>query len=202
MPSKNSYLCVTLPAPTVDALESLSMDLASSCPQFTPAATPSLHMTFSFLSTTYNTLPASTLLEYHARVLSAVNACRLATLEYAGLQMFPPGKANLIVATFTAPPALHQLHAQLHSLLPRHLQAVNPTTWIPHVTLCKLKATKKDLQEVSRALICTSDNTDNTEAAAALQGGLRFDADEISMGGATPVRARLDWDMRMEGGVE
>jgi hypothetical protein len=79
----------------------------------------SLHMTFVFAGEILHTLPAESLLAWHAGVCSILEAelesqgCGLPLLRFNGLDLFPPEKKNLVIARFSASPALHSIHREI-----------------------------------------------------------------------------------------
>jgi hypothetical protein len=131
--NKNSYLVVQLPDTARDGLSELSRFLEEvgcetapvkdegsrdSTSVFDPMAHESLHITFYFAGEGLHTLPAHSLCELHAAAaadtaMTPSSSKPTVVLRFTGLALFPPGKQNLVVALFDAPPMLHALQAKV-----------------------------------------------------------------------------------------
>ena len=94
--------------------------------------------------------------------------CATVSLRYAGMALFPPGKLNLVVALFDAPPTLHATHARVADVCTGHgversgsarrqlaetAAERNNARWRPHVTLGKIRASKSDVGQVGQMMI-------------------------------------------------
>ena len=190
---------------------------------FDPVETRGLHMTAFFAGEHLASLDVAALAGLHRSLQAATRAsvqpCRL---EFRGLQLFPPGKHNLVVAVFQASDGLRELQhtvkrlalaagiadsdsvrrQQRHPGAQQQQQEVGNVElsghWVPHVTLGKVKAPKASVGEVGRRLIqaCTA-------TLVADQGYLRdgpHGVDRLLLLGAIPRRKWCDWETLSIGG--
>lgn len=158
---------------------------------FSAMDTGQLHMTFFFAGEHLSRLSADELHGWHRDVRACVGETKgdaasnadaesdadaapdaegatvTVSLRFAGLALFPPGKLNLVVALFDAPPALHATHARVvdacrgrgveRSGSARQLAETaterNNARWQPHVTLGKIRASKSEVGRVGQMMI-------------------------------------------------
>lgn len=175
MPNQNNFLAVALEPSMVDELHRVAKALEASTPEFLglpagatfdPIANCSLHLTFLFLGEFLRKLPADELRHLHAACVVEVQAALTTneslaqTLPFLGFQLFPPGKANLVVARFGATEGLLQLRARILSVcaetgvsLPASYFSLieGEGAWTPHVTLGKIGARRGDIGHASCA---------------------------------------------------
>ena len=69
-------------------------------------------------------------------------------MRFSGIDVFPPGKNNLLVARFEASPALHELQrlVEENAVVSSGSAARSEGgAWAPHVTLGKVRASRADV---------------------------------------------------------
>ena len=205
MPNSNAYLALALPDATRRALQALTSRLEAqvrlSGGEFKAMDGDALHMTFLFCGEQLSgrEMPASSLVAWHATLCRAVqDFIGSAKLKVQRLELFPPGKQNLVVATFEASHSMHRLQHELEKLSAAaglHMsdsvrrqenEQQGDITWIPHVTLGKLRTKKNGLQ--SRISVNLHSGHLN------LHSDLNFHAPKIILCGRIPQQAWLDWD--------
>mgnify|MGYP005996399575 CR=1 FL=1 len=109
-------------------------DIKQQYDHFKPHTCEGLHMTFVYLGDN---------LSYHecATYVDLFNQVERIEwkFEFEGYSLFPPGKNNLIIAKFRAPPALLSTRTHIVDQIgPSKLKDEDPYKWIPHITLGKL----------------------------------------------------------------
>eukprot|EP00658_Telonema_sp_P-2_P009987 TRINITY_DN13731_c0_g1_i1.p1 TRINITY_DN13731_c0_g1~~TRINITY_DN13731_c0_g1_i1.p1 ORF type:complete len:218 (-),score=26.14 TRINITY_DN13731_c0_g1_i1:715-1368(-) len=112
MPNRNSYLALGLGIYDRDALHAAAVACEDAAARqgcvFDAMDYEDLHVTFLFVGEMLRKLSAAQLEHFHQRVAQVVRSADLALqrLPLDGLDLFPPGKQNLIVARFKAPQGL------------------------------------------------------------------------------------------------
>lgn len=152
----------------ISELQSYLCDVAG---EFDPVAPHALHVTMFFAGKHPSSLSGAELRAWHGAVALAVAADPAlrggVPLTLTSFELFPPGKNNLVVASFEAPRALHDLHARVMEAslkvglgtsgsVRRALAATarerNEALWRPHMTLGKIKASRAEVDKVGRVL--------------------------------------------------
>ena len=155
MPNRNAYLGVCFNDATRLALVELQGALAEHLERegyaFDKMSPQDLHMTFFFAGEQLSQLKPDTLASWHADLTAAVQRADLGgvILRLNGISVFPPGKSNLLCATFHAPVRLHELQRLVEE--GAHSAGIRSSGsqaqleyggWVPHVTLGKVRASK------------------------------------------------------------
>ena len=124
-----------------------------------------LHMTFFFAGEQLHALKADALVKWHGDCtsevankgqkmdLNTVNGVSHLHIRFRDLVLFPPGKNNLIVAVFDAPPELHALQASITQMAASSGIRSTCEPWLPHVTLGKIRASKALVDQTSQHLM-------------------------------------------------
>jgi 2'-5' RNA ligase len=168
MPNGNAYLAVALDDASRAHLAALQAGITASVARseanaaFDPMAFDMLHLTFFFAGEALGRLPAHLLYDWHAAVAGAIAASGLRAedgrLSFSGLDVFPPGKRNLVIARFDATERLRALRAEV-IVLARGLGgelgdlAARDLDWSPHCTLGKVYASKAVVADVAARAI-------------------------------------------------
>mmetsp|Transcript_8572 Transcript_8572/g.19742 ORF Transcript_8572/g.19742 Transcript_8572/m.19742 type:complete len:201 (-) Transcript_8572:137-739(-) len=189
MANRNSYISVSLPDDTRDALSQMASAFAEA-PEthfgapvtFEPMAHKGLHMTFVFLAEELHRLKPEAVAAFHASSARLVAGQDPGVLRFRELQLFPPGKMNLVVAVFDATPGLHALQRTLVNECGLAGLARWNQEWIAHCTLGKIGASKQQLARVAIS------PPEIPEAAR------HFEANAIILCGERPKKPWLDWD--------
>lgn len=199
MPNRNSYLALGLTEDARHKLHTLAIACsdraaAEGC-EFMPMDFKDLHMTFFFMGEALHALPREQLVKVHAAIECAVTRAGLEapSMHFDGLDLFPPGKTNLIVAKFLAPPALIALQREVQAEVTGlgvgrsgsvRQQLLGEDCWTPHCTLGKLKAKSSQVAAVGSRVIKQAD-------CSGLRDGMHVAG--VIMAGETPRQAWLDW---------
>lgn len=241
MPNGNSYFAMDLPLPLRDALDSVASRLAKetdnlptppattpasqgtarktagevvgrSLAAFAPMATELLHMTAYFAGEHLASLPAGRLESLHRELVAAVQATTApCTLEFTGLELFPPGKNNLVVAVFRPSPGLSALQAAVEVHVRKagvpdsdsarraddHFDdrtGVQASAWVPHVTLGKIKASRAHVDSAGRQLLARCQQDAAHRIARASENHGAHTVERVVLLGAMPRRRWCDWD--------
>ena len=212
--SSIAYLAVSLNDQTKDALTEIQGILKINADEkglaWSPFEWNQLHMTFFFCGEDLNKLPVTVLKRWHQSLLSAIQSIgdQLADCEMrlVGLDVFPPGKNNLIVARFDVSPALRQLHklvietAELEAknthgvsgtLFRNMLTKNSDREWSPHCTLGKLHAPRGTV--ANHAAVLVHGVSADLDAARVFRLLSQASTDGLIMGGSKPKQAWIDW---------
>ena len=215
--SRNSYLSCAFPDDVRLALASLCSTLTGACAaagaHFDPMAREDLHCTFFFAGEQLHGLSPGKLSAWHdaCRGAAASVASRASppSLRFARLDLFPPGKSNLVVAVFEATSDLLQLQADIEALGAATGIAINPslrrlaaagepsfpgvTAWVPHCTLGKIRAPKASVAQVGAAVLSSA--LSFSDPAAAAPAYHHFSVRGLELKGAAPRQQWLEWDL-------
>lgn len=127
------FAAIALPDALRSHLHGVAESTAKMCPGFRPMAQDALHCTAMFYGSLLIDAAVSTTQEVHACLGAASNAT-LGRVDVVKLDLFPPHKQNLLVAVLRVPPEWHEHRNDLgHPAVTQ----LNPTPWMPHVTLGK-----------------------------------------------------------------
>eukprot|EP01052_Picozoa_sp_SAG31_P023402 SAG31_NODE_1927_length_6884_cov_2.706264_4_plen_500_part_00 len=196
--SQSSYFCLTVPNAGNQALAQAAIDLRQHFEGqdagFRPMALQDVHVTVLFCGDGLDSLPAGPLDDLHRKL---AGICTVAgsswgslSMQFAGLEFFPPAKRNLVVARFAPSPGLIRLRAAV-VVAAAEAGAVSAAAiaaegeWLPHATLGKLRINKADLAKLSLPALTQFQDCD----AAALPVGLRLVGAPKGRGGW------LDWQL-------
>eukprot|EP00656_Telonema_subtile_P041066 TRINITY_DN4616_c0_g1_i4.p1 TRINITY_DN4616_c0_g1~~TRINITY_DN4616_c0_g1_i4.p1 ORF type:complete len:197 (-),score=45.90 TRINITY_DN4616_c0_g1_i4:557-1147(-) len=171
MPNRNSYLALELPQEATQRLHELALACSVSAAEqghaFESMEYADLHMTFFFMGETLRELSAQQLQPFHSAIKQAIEQADLQAPEmtFDGLDLFPPGKTNLIVAKFAAPPGLVALQKEMVRLASAHgisgsksqWRLLEETCWTPHCTLGKLRASSAEVASLGARVIKQAD---------------------------------------------
>ena len=112
MPNRNAYFGLELAPAVTTALETISKNLKAAFVadgyEFDVMDPKDLHCTVFFFGEGLRRLPSGQLAAWHAEVTALISEADLradhdsAHMRYQGLDIFPPGKHNLVVARFKA----------------------------------------------------------------------------------------------------
>lgn len=200
MPNKNSYLSLALSANTRDNLAHVQAELARSVAaqsggaSFSPMAWEDLHITFFFGGERLAKLPAATVEAWAAAVRGAICAggfTHTASLRFAALEPFPPGKGNLIVARFDADKVLHELQSRLTTIWTDMVGdpcGIETNAWIAHCTLGKVYASKAAVVAVAERAI------KGAECSQACEALLHVRTSGLVFCGCVPMQRGFDWE--------
>ena len=214
MPNGIAYLGVSLDDAAKDSLATIQAALQTAIGPtghtWSPLTISQLHMTLFFAGEELGMLPRPVLEAWHAAVCQALrdvqrqsdfslSDCRM---RLHGLEVFPPEKQNLVVATFEVPRALHSLHERVIACTRQVASTMPGTTgaglmglvannaaraWNPHCTLGKLHAPKGTVASVANQAIrevCGAGVPQELQAAR---------SDGLLMCGAAPKQAKINW---------
>eukprot|EP00928_Gymnodinium_smaydae_P013061 TRINITY_DN14760_c0_g2_i1.p1 TRINITY_DN14760_c0_g2~~TRINITY_DN14760_c0_g2_i1.p1 ORF type:complete len:548 (+),score=76.72 TRINITY_DN14760_c0_g2_i1:83-1726(+) len=152
---------------------------------FEPHARNRLHMTFVFCDNMLPRLSKDNLIALHGKIndtIQGVADSDLLSFKFAGFELFPPDKMNLIIARFQASEQLHSLRKLLwETCVEFGVAKKDDGEWMPHVTLGKLRATRAQVGLVS----CRSLPTLIPSSACRPLG--------LSLLGAIPKQCNLNW---------
>lgn len=214
MPNGIAYLGVSLDDATKHSLARIQTALKAAIEptghSWSPLTVSQLHMTFFFCGEELGALPRAVLEAWHSELCRSLrdvqqsdfslNDCRM---RLKGLEVFPPEKQNLVVATFEVPRALHLLHERVITCT-RSLASTFPGStgagllalasnngaraWNPHCTLGKLHAPKGLVANVANQAIHevlgAGEICEQTQVAR---------SDGLLMCGVAPKQAKIDW---------
>ena len=212
MPNRNSYLSVSLSPETRCACAQLQQALDEAVVgdghKFSPLSLDDLHLTFNFCGEELSKLPAETLKAWHLSICDEIKDLSedlsRCTMRFSQLDVFPPGKNNLVVARFDAPEALHQLQWRtiraLQAAAAKYghgradladLRNKERDSWAPHVTLGKVHAPKGVVANVAHGAARKAASSADTVTAFSM---LReVPAAGLSLCGAQPKHVWIDW---------
>jgi 2'-5' RNA ligase len=110
---------------------------------FDPMASEDLHMTFHFMGDVTSKVRREVLVRFRDAVQQLAPAVPAPT-SFVILRVtpFPPDKRNLLVLELTTSTELQAFHADVGAASEAQLgtdPAINPSPWLPHVTLGKLR---------------------------------------------------------------
>ena len=219
MPNGNAYLALALSDATraslVEVQQAATAELERQGVGFSPMAAPELHMTFCFAGTSVHALGSGALLAWHEGLARATQEAGAGlggaggcVLRMRGIAAFPPGKANLLVALFEAPAALHALQARVAAeSRAAGVGAADASgdgaPWVPHVTLGKVRAPRAAVEAAASGAAgvvwaaCGGGVDEGTGVFAPVHGvmdGLNTAVvDGLIMGGQAPRREWIDW---------
>lgn len=160
MPNRNSYLALNFPETARDVLRSVAVACSDAAIEqgygFEAMDFDDLHMTFFFMGEALRVLTSGQLIAFHAAIERAVSSADLSPqfMRFESLDLFPPGKTNLIVAKFRPPSGLRLLQRQLVEIARQHglggsaslrKQLYEEDSWTPHCTLGVFECSRTSL---------------------------------------------------------
>eukprot|EP00658_Telonema_sp_P-2_P009988 TRINITY_DN13731_c0_g1_i2.p1 TRINITY_DN13731_c0_g1~~TRINITY_DN13731_c0_g1_i2.p1 ORF type:complete len:329 (-),score=59.02 TRINITY_DN13731_c0_g1_i2:263-1249(-) len=211
MPNRNSYLALGLGIYDRDALHAAAVACEDAAARqgcvFDAMDYEDLHVTFLFVGEMLRKLSAAQLEHFHQRVAQVVRSADLALqrLPLDGLDLFPPGKQNLIVARFKAPQGLVALQRAVVQIAResgiasdserKRLFGENgylaragggrEDTWTPHCTLGKLRAPSTQVTAIGQAVIREIESSTDL---------VDLHTTGIVMCGEVPKQLWIDWE--------
>ena len=198
MPNKNSYLTVGLSEEARAQLYLTAMACHAAAFEhgcgFDPMAYDGLHVTFFFMGEALRALDARQVDQFHQKVAQAVCEANLSvqTMRFESLDLFPPGKSNLIVAKFAVGDALRALQCrvveiargfQIGGSRSERQRLYGEQSWCPHCTLGKLRGSAETVAIGGTRMI--------QQLECHLQG---VTATGLLMGGEIPRQKWVDWE--------
>jgi 2'-5' RNA ligase len=214
--NKNSYLCVSLPFEAVESLSTVATNIQALCDNatfldekvsFKPMRLEGIHMTFLFAGTVLHQLPVSVLTQWYEECSAAVSRYNKekSILTFDHLELFPPGKLNLVVGLFQASNELHSLQHEIHDIsvrlgIVKDSGSIQHEKFIPHVTLGKIIASKSVLGQIGQAIITNTsileESESNQEPPEILNKNFRIIAPSgIDLRGVAPKQKWFDWNL-------
>ena len=151
-------------------------------------------MTFFFAGEQLHHLSANDLEKWHAKCSIAASRLDKQVLTFNRLELFPPGKNNLVVAIFDASNELVLLQREIAEIAVEAGIAEDQfASWIPHITLGKIGASKVSIGSVGEKIVS---GDDYFIANTAKKLGSTVHGIEIK--GVTPKQKWLDWDLTFQ----
>jgi 2'-5' RNA ligase len=155
---------------------------------FRPMEPQDVHVTVLFCGEGLHSLPLGLLGDLRTKLAVICSAAGSSSdslsMQFAGLEFFPPAKRNLVVARFVPSAGLARLRAAVVAAaadagVVSAAAVAAEGAWLPHATLGKLRASKADLAKL-------------TLPAAAMQQGFGAPVG-LRLVGAPEGRAQLVW---------
>lgn len=228
MPNRNAYLAVCFSECTRHALVVLQDELEAHLEQdghaFDRMSVDGLHMTFLFAGESLGRMRADELAAWHAQTRAVIKETARpsgdANMHFSGIDVFPPGKCNLLVARFEVPPWLTEQQRVIEAAA--HAAGVRCSTseakagygvWAPHVTLGKVRAKRAEVTAAaSRAAksvntMCRREAKEGCGVSGlerdVLDALLMAPADGLTLCGDLPRQKWIDWrrSLRFDGSV-